>query len=269
MVEYAYDAWGNVLDISGTYASTLGQNNPIRYRGYYYDSETGFYYVSSRYYDPEIGRFINADGLVSTGQGILGNNMFAYCLNDPVNYEDSDGEMAAAAGALAWGAAAGGANAWNPVGWIILGATAITAIGILVIPWDSVGQSISKGWNEVKSSARSASISRSISKAVSKAKTKIQNEKRRYDYWIAAYVEYGDGRGTYIPTTPLSYTRAISYVRGGGSVFADSRNNAYKLAKAVGGGTPARDPAHGGLGYWRHYHATRGGRRIGGHVFYV
>ena len=43
------------------------------------------------------------------------------------------------------------------------------------------------------------------------------------------------GRGTYIPTTPLSYTRAISYVRGGGSVFADSRNNAYKLAKAVGG----------------------------------
>ena len=139
----------------------------------------------------------------------------------------------------------------------------------MVIPWDSVGQSISKGWNEVKSSARSASISRSISKAVSKAKTKIQNEKRRYDYWIAAYVEYGDGRGTYIPTTPLSYTRAISYVRGGGSVFADSRNNAYKLAKAVGGGTPARDPAHGGLGYWRHYHATRGGRRIGGHVFYV
>ena len=103
LVEYAYDAWGNVLDISGTYASTLGQNNPIRYRGYYYDSETGFYYVSSRYYDPEIGRFINADGLVSTGQGILGNNMFAYCLNDPVNYEDSDGEMAAAAGALAWG----------------------------------------------------------------------------------------------------------------------------------------------------------------------
>ena len=92
-----------MLDISGTYASTLGQNNPIRYRGYYYDSETGFYYVSSRYYDPEIGRFINADGLVSTGQGILGNNMFAYCLNDPVNYEDSDGEMAAAAGALAWG----------------------------------------------------------------------------------------------------------------------------------------------------------------------
>lgn len=273
--EYTYNAWGAPLTMpyggagAGAVWPPIAELNPLRYRGYYYDAETGFYYVSSRYYDPEIGRWINADGFVSTGQGILGNNMFAYCLNNPVNYEDSDGEMAAAAGALAWGAAAGGANAWNPAGWIILGATAIAAIGILVIPWDSVGQSISKGWNEVKSSARSASISRSISKAVSKAKTKIRNEKRRYDYWIAAYVEYGDGRGTYIPTTPLSYTRATSYVRGGGSVFADSRNNAYKLAKAVGGGTPARDSAHGELGYWRHYHATWGGKRIGGHVFYV
>ena len=93
MVEYAYDAWGNVLDISGTYASTLGQNNPIRYRGYYYDSETGFYYVSSRYYDPEIGRWINADGYVSTGQGVLGNNMFAYCGNNPVNRVDHTGQF--------------------------------------------------------------------------------------------------------------------------------------------------------------------------------
>ena len=47
VLEYAYDAWGNVLDISGTYASTLGQNNPIRYRGYYYDSETSLYYLNS------------------------------------------------------------------------------------------------------------------------------------------------------------------------------------------------------------------------------
>ena len=103
VAEYAYDAWGNILSISGSGARTVGAANPIRYRGYVYDAETGLYYVSSRYYDPEVGRFINADGLVSTGQGILGNNMFAYCLNNPVNYEDSDGEMAAAAGALAWG----------------------------------------------------------------------------------------------------------------------------------------------------------------------
>ena len=92
MVEYAYDAWGNVLDISGTYASTLGQNNPIRYRGYYYDSETGFYYVSSRYYDPEIGRWINADNVIAgVGGDLKGYNLFAYCFNNPVNMDDQVG----------------------------------------------------------------------------------------------------------------------------------------------------------------------------------
>ena len=77
---YEYDPYGNIISQSGD----LADLNPLRYRGYYYDSETGFYYVSSRYYDPEIGRFINADVLVSTGQGLLGNNMFAYCRNNPV-----------------------------------------------------------------------------------------------------------------------------------------------------------------------------------------
>ena len=91
VVQYAYDVWGKPLSVTGALASTIGQINPIRYRGYYYDNETGFYYVSSRYYDPEIGRWINADGYVATGQGILGNNMFAYCGNNPVNRADPSG----------------------------------------------------------------------------------------------------------------------------------------------------------------------------------
>ena len=74
------------------YASHIANVNPIRYRGYYYDVETGFYYLQSRYYDPEVGRFINADGLVSTGQGVLGFNMYAYCGNNPVNRADPTGE---------------------------------------------------------------------------------------------------------------------------------------------------------------------------------
>ena len=61
------------------------------YRGYYYDDETGFYYLQSRYYDPSIGRFINADTFASTGQSFLGYNMFAYCGNDPVMYSDPNG----------------------------------------------------------------------------------------------------------------------------------------------------------------------------------
>ena len=91
VVEYTYDSWGKLLSTSGSLASTLGKNNPFRYRGYIYDEETGFYYLQSRYYNPEVGRFISSDVLLSTGQGVLGHNAYAYCLNNPVNREDSNG----------------------------------------------------------------------------------------------------------------------------------------------------------------------------------
>lgn len=74
-------------------AVTLGVANPFRYRGYYYDTESGLYYLQTRYYDPAVGRFINADGLTSTDQDILGNNMYAYCLNNPVRYIDDEGSL--------------------------------------------------------------------------------------------------------------------------------------------------------------------------------
>ena len=92
-VAYTYDAWGNVLSVTGPLADTLGYWNPCRYRGYVYDKETELYYLQSRYYNPEVGRFINADALVSTGQGLLGNNMFAYCGNNPVIRADASGEF--------------------------------------------------------------------------------------------------------------------------------------------------------------------------------
>ena len=84
---YEYDAWGNIVSSSGR----LAEINPLRYRGYYYDNETGFYYLQSRYYDPANRRFINADLLASTGQGFTGTNMFAYCVNSPVVLGDYEG----------------------------------------------------------------------------------------------------------------------------------------------------------------------------------
>ena len=91
MVEYTYGAWGDVLSITGILGESVGQKNPLRYRGYYYDAETGLYYVSSRYYDPEIGRWINSDNMVLIGDDILGTNLFAYCGNNPINRVDPSG----------------------------------------------------------------------------------------------------------------------------------------------------------------------------------
>ncbi|WP_279072979.1 RHS repeat-associated core domain-containing protein [Gemmiger formicilis] len=94
---YDYDAWGNctVYDSSAkvlTDPTSIANLNPLRYRGYYYDAETGFYYVSSRYYDPEVGRWINADDAIAgVGGDIRGYNLFAYCMNDPVNMSDHTG----------------------------------------------------------------------------------------------------------------------------------------------------------------------------------
>ncbi|MBQ3133559.1 MAG: DNRLRE domain-containing protein [Clostridia bacterium] len=92
VVSYEYDAWGNLINMTDTTSVGIGTVNPIRYRGYFYDAETGLYYASSRYYDPQIGRFINADNQISgVGGSILGNNMFTYCMNNPVNMSDPTG----------------------------------------------------------------------------------------------------------------------------------------------------------------------------------
>ena len=82
-----------ILNVGGSLASTLGIQNPFRYRGYVYDQETGLYYLQTRYYDPELGRFISADDLSCLGAGgeLLGCNLFAYCGNNPVNRTDPDG----------------------------------------------------------------------------------------------------------------------------------------------------------------------------------
>ena len=157
LVSYTYDAWGNcaVSYVNGG-GFTAAANNPFRYRGYYFDADLGLYYVSSRYYDPEIGRWINADSQLNQKDGILGFNMFAYCHNNPIMYSDPTGHsitlaciiIGAVIGAVAGGyagayvskkqtgkvngwAVAGGAVGGGVVGGLVgwgVGA-AITAVG--------------------------------------------------------------------------------------------------------------------------------------------
>lgn len=100
---YTYDAWGNCTISTESGTTTIQKRivrtlNPFRYRGYYYDTETGLYYVSSRYYDPRIGRWISPEPNVYEGEfdknaGLIGYNVYAYCANNPVNNLDPTGEF--------------------------------------------------------------------------------------------------------------------------------------------------------------------------------
>ena len=87
LIAYTYDAWGNssIIYSSGV-ASTTATYNPFRYRGYYFDSESGFYYLHSGYYDPAISRFISPDAYINANGDILGFNMYAYTNNNSINF---------------------------------------------------------------------------------------------------------------------------------------------------------------------------------------
>ena len=94
---YTYDAWGNCTVSTESGTTTIQKRivrtlNPFRYRGYYYDTDTGLYYLQSRYYNPQWGRFLNADGYVNANGDLIGFNMYAYCSNSPVFYTDPTGE---------------------------------------------------------------------------------------------------------------------------------------------------------------------------------
>ena len=127
---YAYDAWGNLLSATGGMAYT----NPLRYRGYYHDAETRFYYLQSRYYDPATRRFINADVYASTGQGFVGTNMFAYCNNNPAIFVDNGGTVGEEA--AGWWASTMwwlcGIDGFLPIGDIVYGAGLVVCAFVIV-----------------------------------------------------------------------------------------------------------------------------------------
>ena len=90
IANYYYDPWGRLIELTGD--SAIAYLNPIRYRSYYYDSETELYYLNTRYYSPDLCRFMSSDNLVITvGGNVMGYNLFMYCFNNPINLTDNDG----------------------------------------------------------------------------------------------------------------------------------------------------------------------------------
>ena len=128
VAQYAYDAWGKVISSSGT----LADINPLRYRGYYYDSETGFYYLGSRYYDPAIKRFINADEAtvaVADNASLSDKNLFAYCDNNPVSRKDANGyvfDTVIDVGSVVFDVIDIVKNPSDPIAWVSLAADLVS-----------------------------------------------------------------------------------------------------------------------------------------------
>ena len=270
---YTYDAWGNVLSVSGDIANL----NPIRYRGYYYDSETRLYYLQSRYYDPQVKRFINADGYTSVGQGFIGYNMFAYCINNPVTGLDATGEMCGADDAALLGLGL-------VVGGIVLIAYYATTPSYQRNLQDAINEVYDFFSNDIPESLGNINVAAEAAttvpdvctKACDKAAAQIKRRSNKDHFWLAIKIAVQGGNEIFIPGRSLSYKEAISAARAGESIFADSKHNAYIVARAASNGyRPIYHSAHKGgrcAGYFRHYHVRTGRKRDakkGGHIFFL
>ena len=93
VVQYNYSAYGECISVTGDMAGTVGEVNSFRYKGYYFDRETGFFYCKSRYYLPEWKRWLNSDSPAFLTKDIRSLNLLAYCTNDPCNNIDSSGQF--------------------------------------------------------------------------------------------------------------------------------------------------------------------------------
>ena len=220
---YAYDAWGKLLAVLDgndnpiTDSSHFAIVNPFRYRGYIYDTETGFYYLQSRYYDPEIGRFINADGYVTTDIEPVAANMYAYCNNNPINRYDPSGE--------------GLRELAHFSDFICAGFLALTA---LIIPQVVELPTVSLPRSPVESSFKSAAEARAkkASQAEELAPARIknsQNETKIYRYGgsnpgnlTPKAKDLDDGRGLSFSTTPgqVCVETTIEAINATGIVYA-------------------------------------------------
>ena len=272
VVAYTYDAWGNPLTTTGTMADTLGKFNPFRYRGYVYDTETGLYYLQSRYYNPETGRFINADNLVDT-EDLLGENLFAYCANNPVNHQDPSGHSFLGIIALNFARVA---------------VTAIAAIAVAGLAVAAVNSpSAKKAANTIANGITKAytTAKRAAEAAVSQARTYVQQKRaEKADKRVRSVVRE-DSKNRYWSATvkegyvdvgrPLTYNQAVQYVSSGKSVFAVTQYEAKAVARAAGGTTgynnkeliPEIDAGKESTpGYYYHFHTYN---RKGGHVYYL
>lgn len=274
VVTYEYDAWGNLLSYTGI--SYLAECNSLRYRGYAYDNETGLYYLQSRYYDPKVGRFLNADDTNYLGASgtVLGYNMYAYCENNPINLSDAFGNIAGVddativlfialcvltVGLFHMVSSSGFQQAWTSF---------CVAVGNGL---SSIGSAINKGgqaaWNWTKKTIKAATSAlvafQTIAKAASKVISRVSAARKNvYRFFEIYFVNDAPILGA-----PLTRDAAVTRLRRGNSVITYYSTDALYVANRSGRSKAPCDQKHGGVGFFNHYHLS--GRPTHAHSFYI
>ena len=288
VARYLYDAWGNVsvVDNNGTLLSDvnhIGNLNPFRYRSYYYDAETKLYFLKTRYYDPETGRFMAIAGVEYLNpESIGGLNLYAYCLNNPVMYVDPTGHFAittflislAIGTLISWGLSeilgsqiAGGISStvsggaaiytgigllsFGPVGWIAGGALILIgagtmAFGVNEIVAGATGTNYIQSWTGMSDGLYNGLyIGLNIASDIGTIAGNM-------------YMKYANvtGNKAGIKGKPFSRYSTIDEAGVKQYRFFDSKGNAWF----------DKDFRHGGANLkFPHYHGWINGIRLGGH----
>ena len=189
VARYSYDAWG-VCTIEQDSAYCIGGINPYRYRGYYYDSEIGMYYLQSRYYDPAVGRFVNADeAMFGTvlAKTVVAHNLFVYCYNTPVKMLDFYGYE---------GVLIAGVFIVLIVLFAYFSIVRITTNPKVQDIWrnwcKAISDRLNEIWNKVTILFQSAAsiVEKAVAKNVEKAKAVLRTKKHQEYYWIASKVTF-------------------------------------------------------------------------------
>ena len=239
VASYEYDPYGKVISAMGI----LSDVNPLRYRGYVYDQETGFYYLQSRYYDPAVGRFVNADSYASTGQDVIGHNMFTYCVCNPVNKVDPAGHIAVSMAVAA-------TNSWNPLGWAAMAFWGTVVLGTLVNQHlNSVSSRIAIG--NMHSLAIAQSTAKEKEESESQAIT-AELESQGYQYWEAKRV-----KNAVVIGQGLTFSEASLRVACGYDIMCANQSGALSIVINNGYWNAVGPEIHGEEGYFWHYHPNR------------
>ena len=246
LANYYYDSWGKLIETTGN--ATIAELNPIRYRSYYYDSETEWYYLNTRYYSPELCRFISSDAFdYIDNSTFLGFNAYIYCANNPIMFVDYNGHSF---GSLV--------TTFFVYGLLFASGALLIYFLVALVVSALTNTTFSFSLPSFSSSNTSAA-----SKADAAIRSAISNNKYT-KYWEAKRTN-----GYVVLGRPLTFRDAMQRVKGGSDVFASSHANALTLAYSITSSPIGPEIDQGKLfsaGYYYHYHINRQKKA---HIFFL